>query len=483
MQNSKFTDLLKTLTPIELRWFVEYVHSPIFNKHERLIKLIDVFYQQAPSYIAKELDRKNLFSFLFPREKYKEQKISDLISYLVKLLEEFVAYLRYKKQPILQKQYLLTELRERALNKSFQSVYRALNSMIEASEHRDEGYYHQRFLLETESDLFFMKKEVRSGDDTLQKKVDNLDFFYLSVKLKNFCEMINRKNIISTEYNLRMMDDILNYLENNILEFEAVPAITIYYKILLTLTDSGDEIHYTQLKEILAENALQFSMEEARQMYDYAQNYCIKKINRGNTSYSVELFNLYKLLLENKIIFEGKYLSQWDYKNIVSTGLRLEEFKWTEKFIEDYKEKIFPEFRNNAYVYNRASYFYSTENYGNALKLLQKVEFTDLFYHLGSKSMLLKMYYELDEDEPFYSLVDTFNMYLKRNKLISHYQYEVHFNLIKFSKKTFNLKRRIAQHKKSVGKKEIENLKVKINATQNITNLQWLKEKVGELCF
>ena len=265
------------------------------------------------------------------------------------------------------------------------------------------------------------------------------------------------------------------------MEFQDVSAILIYYQAFLTLTDSSNESHYMKLKELLSENIHVFSKSEAKQMYDYAQNYCIKKINSGNTNYSIELFNLYKLLLEKKVIFEGKYITPSSYKNIVSLGLRLKEFHWTKKFIEDYKEKIAFEFRNNAYIYNLASFYYSTEEYGKALKLIQKVEFTDIFYHLGSKSMLLKIFYELDETEPFYSLVDTFIMYLKRNKLISDYQFEVHHNLIKFSKKTFDLKLRLTQNKKSVNKKALEILKEKINSTPKITNLQWLNEKVEGL--
>ena len=39
-----------------------------------------------------------------------------------------------------------------------------------------------------------------------------------------------------------------------------------------------------------------------------------------------ELFGLYQIILENRIIFRENYLSQRDYKNIIYLGLRLEEF-------------------------------------------------------------------------------------------------------------------------------------------------------------
>ena len=91
--------------------------------------------------------------------------------------------------------------------------------------------------------------------------------------------MMNRANIISANYHLRMLDAVLNYIRNNLEEFKNTPAITIYYRILMTLTVSEDTTHYRQLIKLLDKNFHLFSHEEARQMYDFAQNYCIKKIN------------------------------------------------------------------------------------------------------------------------------------------------------------------------------------------------------------
>lgn len=190
------------------------------------------------------------------------------------------------------------------------------------------------------------------------------------------------------------------------------------------------------------------------------------------------MFDIYELLLENKIIFEDEHLSQNDYKNIVSIGLRLEKFDWTKTFIEQYKNDITPEFRQNAYEYNLSSYYYSKHDYKNALKLLQRVEFTDVFYHLGAKSMLLKMYYELEEVEPFYSIIDAFKVYLGRNKQISANQRLSHQNLVKWTKRAFDIRIRGSSSKNYL--KAVETLKQKINTGKNIANLQWLQERIEE---
>jgi hypothetical protein len=111
----------------------------------------------------------------------------------------------------------------------------------------------------------------------------------------------------------------------------------------MTLTSDDDEQHFNKLKQLLKTHHDKYSVKEARDMYTYAQNYCIKKINSGFGKYLHELFQLYKITLENKIVFAGKYLSHWAYKNIVGVGLRLGEFDWVEQFINDYKDQLNPE--------------------------------------------------------------------------------------------------------------------------------------------
>lgn len=298
---------------------------------------------------------------------------------------------------------------------------------------------------------------------------------------KHLCEMENRKNIIATNYNLNLLNELVAYIHKNIKIIQSVPAVYIYFKILMTLRENDTPNHFKELKEALHKSSMKFRNEEARLMYDYAQNYCIKKINSGNTKYHEELFSIYESLLENEIIFDNKYLSQWDYKNIVSVALRLEKYEWTKNFIEKYKVRIAPEFRENAYEYNLASYYYSKQEYKSALKLLQKVEFTDIFYHLGAKSMLLKMFYELEDVEPFYSLVDAFKVYLVRNKKLSVYQRVVHQNLVKYTRQAFDLKLKGTNPSQAVYNKVIDKLDERISTEKNITNLQWLKERVGEL--
>ena len=139
------------------------------------------------------------------------------------------------------------------------------------------------------------------------------------------------------------------------------PVVQIYFLIYQSFINENDEKHYLNLKSALGNYYQHFTKDEAREMYVFAQNYCIKKINQGNKKYYEEVFQLYKQLLNNEVLLIEEELSEWDYKNIVTTGTRLGHHQWVQNFLEEYKTKLNKVVRNNAYHYNLANFYYSNQ--------------------------------------------------------------------------------------------------------------------------
>ncbi|MGB1242987.1 MAG: hypothetical protein ACPG49_10730, partial [Chitinophagales bacterium] len=148
------------------------------------------------------------------------------------------------------------------------------------------------------------------------------------------------------------------------------------------------------------------------------------------------------------------------------------EFAWTEEFIETYKDKLAPNFRQNAYAYNLAYLYFHQNQFDNALKLLHEVTFEDIGYSIKSRTLLLRVYYELDEIDPFYSLIDSFKIYLKRNKLLSESRKKIYLNFIKFIA-------RLSRLPKGQNSRLLK-IKKQIEETSNTANGNWLLQKVNE---
>ena len=166
-------------------------------------------------------------------------------------------------------------------------------------------------------------------------------------------------------------------------------------------------------------------------------------------------------------------LSPWDFKNAVLLALRLAEYAWTEKFITEYQNRLPSGFRENAVSYNLALVYFYQKKYEKVIEQLREVEYEDIAYNLGSKSMLIAIYYEQDEFEALLSLTDTFKMYLNRHKDINEKQRLLYFNYIQFVRKMTKIM--------PGDRKAIELLKEEIKNAKGVASEKWLLEKLDEL--
>jgi hypothetical protein len=234
-----------------------------------------------------------------------------------------------------------------------------------------------------------------------------------------------------------------------------------------------NEAYYRHLIHLLDIHKNDFNQNELVDMYVFAQNYCTNKINSGHSQYLSEIFLLYKKMINLNAIYENGYVRPNVFKNIITVGLRLEEYEWTEKFINEYKDKLEPSHIESATNYNLAWLYFAKKDYKKALKQLNSVEFIDIFYILGAKCLLLKIFYELNDYDAFYSLTESFYVYLKRNMLISEYQKSTHINFIKHIKQL--MKVRIDREKSSIEKCREQILESKV------LDMNWFLKKIDEL--
>jgi tetratricopeptide (TPR) repeat protein len=177
------------------------------------------------------------------------------------------------------------------------------------------------------------------------------------------------------------------------------------------------------------------------------------------------------MLLKDEVLIVNGFLSQWDYKNITAVALRVEAFDWAYDFIMNFKEKIRAEDRENAYSFNLANYYYHKKEYEKTMSLVQHVVFTDTYYNLDCKVLLMKSYFELEEIQALQSLIDSFYMYLKRNKAISEFQRSSYLNFLRIVRKLLRLKP--GDEKKRAA------ILLELDRSHPIANVSWLKKKLN----
>ena len=472
MLQTKFADYVTALSVYELNRFNKYLQSPLFNEDERLTVFAAVFLPYVKTNTLHLLNDKEAWRKVYGNTTFNRGKFIRLLSDTVKRLEHFLVIDRFQQKKALQQAWQLEIMNERKLDKHVPEFISLAQRHHLQQPYRDGDFYYAGFLLQQQKNLHLENKELRSAEKNLEAVIQSLDTYYFIEKLKYCAAMLHYKNFLTVEGGVPLLSEILKYLESPILPL--VPAIEIYKNIILSYTEENSGGYFLKLKELIVAHQQIFKLEEVKNMYVFAMNYCINQINFGKSEYLHEILFLYKQALENDVLLDDGELSQWDYKNIVTTALRVKDFKWAAGFLNQYKAKLPKADRKNAYTFNLARYYFATKKYDGVLQLLQEVKYVDIFYQLDAKVTLLKTYFELGEWQPLYSLKDSFRILLSRKRLITAQQKANYTNLLNFSMRVYK-----ADVKDTT---KLKKLKQEILAANNVADKSWLLEKVNEIC-
>ena len=255
--------------------------------------------------------------------------------------------------------------------------------------------------------------------------------------------------------------------------FQAVPLIRIYRRVILSFSDSDNETHFEALLEDLNQEVPELTHADLRECYYIAQNYCALKINQGNTDYYYRYFDIIKQMVERNILLEDGQLPEAVFKNFITVSLGAGAYDWTEQFIKDYADYLPARIRENARMFNLAYVSFYQKNYEKVIEYLRDVEYSDVVYALGAKSILLRTYYEQGEYLALDSLMDSFRIFLRRNKVISK-------NLKREYKNFLILVKKLTTVRPS-DKKAIADLRQRISETSYSMPKNWLLKKIAEI--
>jgi len=480
MYKNKLIHLLCTFSRKEMTRFREFVESPYFNKHQDVRNLVAYLSEIYPRLDEDRCDRRNLFQQLYPGKPHDQNRLAVIFSYTQRLAEQFLSVEQAGEDPLAGQLYLLRHLRRRKYYRLYEKELQRLASEMEALPSGAVSAPYRRFRFAEEADQYFNQIERRQEDWHIQEKQNQLERFFLAEKLRDACEMRVRSKILKVTYQPGMLKAVLEEVRRNRRVYAGAPAVIVYYQLYQMLVQNEQDYYFKAL-EIFKDYEKDFPSSERETIYNLLQNYCIEQINRGRPRFLREIFELYKAQLEQGLLLEEGYLSEWHYKNIVTTGIRLHALEWVKNFIESYRETLRPESRENAYRFNLASYYYAAGSYEQVLNLLIRVEYSDLRYNLGAKALLLRTYYDLEEYEALNALTESFRQYIQRNKLLADSRREGYYNLFKLTRRAAYLRINGGYFSAEKRKRELQKLRAAIERESAIFNKTWLEEKVREL--
>ncbi|MCB0566145.1 MAG: hypothetical protein KDD01_17375 [Phaeodactylibacter sp.] len=466
MQKSNLIRLFRSLTKRDIRELRKFVRSPYFNQREDVVRLFD--YLAGVIEEEEALGKGRAFAAIWPGQPYDDELMRLVMHFLQKHIKRYLAWSHLEEEePSFLQLQLCKALRRRGQDKQHQKELSALRRKQQQQPFRSVDYHYYDYRLHLEQHEYNLRRR-RSGGKNLQELADALTTFYLSDLLRYSCTILIAQKLSRQEYNLEMVEGMMQLVKG--MPVALAPAVQVYYQAYLALAVPEEEKRFIRLTEMMERHWAAFPPDEAHDIYLLAINYCIRRLNQGERQYIREAFELYRKGLERKLLFRQGELSKFTYNNVLMLAIALEEWEWSEAFLETFKSYLPARERENIYRYNQAIYYFSKPDYGRAMELLQRVTFRDVLYNLNARRMLLRIYYELGEYDALNSLLDSFATYLRRQNELGYHR-EHYANLIYFVRRLLNLGR----HDNA----ERQRLYRKVQQTESVAERDWLLKQLN----
>ncbi|WP_373553356.1 hypothetical protein [Haliscomenobacter sp.] len=472
MQTFKLFQILTHFDKLEQNRIRKFISSPYFNKDKVVLALFELMAEEINDPTNKVWTKEKIWDTLVPELPYDDARLRKYQSDLLKLIEQYLIQQEFESDTLAAQTYLLRSIKKKKLKKLHNSTLKTVKDIPNKTPYRDGNYFLGQFLIETAYDDLSSDFEEKKTDKTNHEHISKLlDFFYIGEKLKIYCEVLSRKKVAKHEYEISLIEKVINFAELD--DYQSIPFVSIYYQILKMYVDPQELNHYYKFLELLKDSSHFFPKNQEKSFYDSAQNYCVAQINQGNSEFLKELFSVYKTLIDKNFFEHQGSLESWEFRNIVVVGLRSGEYEWTEKFINTYINILPKEIRENVLSFNLSQLYLYQKKYPKVISILQEVEYNDYITNLAAKSTLIGAYYEVGELDPLSSLLESFRVYLNRNNEIPIPRKILYKNLIKFTKKLISLP--------PSDNKKLLVLKQEVESTKNIASRDWLLEKIAEL--
>ncbi|MBK9229033.1 MAG: hypothetical protein IPL67_18720 [Ignavibacteria bacterium] len=479
MINTSLIAALRTFSKDELKRFEEFLLSPFFNKKKPVIKLFQSIKKFAPEFNSPRLERKKVWEALFKGKDFNYGVMKNLIYELGKLADKFLSISHLEKDTLAFSVNLMREQLMRGLSQSFEKNLRTAREDI-ALNGIDLHFYHNSLSLDI-LDEYYQSQEFNSqhfkGEGTLNV-VRSLTLHYFTSLTERYYNHLLVCQYSSRKFEGESMDIFLDYLSKCRKGNEDIVDLCGCY--IKTVLEPFNEDNYSEYKVIIQKMHPSLSKYYLNKLYIAKINFCNNLVMIGKAGYNKELFEVLKTFVYDGIYAGNKNetLNQYNYAMAVSCACNEGEFDWAEKFIEEFKNKLRLEFRDQYYLYARITLCMKKKDYENALGLLTGVKQINFMDKITVKRYQLMIYFESGYSDELFSMLDTFSSFKNKNKELSDQTRELIGNFIYFMKKLAELKfgeNNIGDNSFLTDKLSHE-LEIK-----KVVNKIWFREKLEEM--
>lgn len=437
--------------------------SPLFNNREDVSRLIDLLTNTPPS--SKEAAWKVVYKETHPP--YHDGKFRHLMSYTLDLIRETMAFLEIRDQDRLVHMQLLQSMKRMGMHTLMDKEITHAKSLLEKSTDRSATHYRETVDLEA---LVFDHNRMlrRERSEHSSQLFDNFGTMVAIISLQQGCTKLAQASFFPSDSSIPYLEETVRLIEEGY--FANNPAVATWFASYQALSEPDNRERFLQLKECIARHAPLFPEEELRDLYILALNVCIRRINASDKAYIREAFTIYQAGLKAGVFLENGHLSKFTYRNVLNIALALEEWVWAKAYLEEYRPYLPPREQEQIYTYNLATYYFRKQEYEDALTLLRDAKVSETLEQFDVRRMMVRIYYDRNEIQALDSLLDSFDIYLRRHKK-GGYHRKMFINMVRIMRSLITPRGDMDQHK--------QKLQTRIEKTEYLAEREWLRSLVA----
>jgi hypothetical protein len=461
MNSIKIFNIIFQLNTFDLN----YLKSTFLNSNKSFSKFIEVciLYKNKDQTPTKEI----IWKYIFGNSTFDGNKFRKLCHYLFLAIEKELPSLYIRNNNYLQQIEQLNYYALYNINDLFESKFTQTNEFLEKELFFKSSTELYKFRIQNIRYNYLINHPSKSNENNIQTFSNQLDIYYYLKQIQLICHATNEKIFTKQKIQIPLEQDLLNTITKY--DYFNHPLIKVYYKMYNLLNDIDYINTYYKIKyEILNESNI--DTEEWKTILQYLINYCIYHINKNQQIFEVELFDIYKFYLEK---VDEEIISPFKYKNIINLSLKLKDYQFAERFIEDYGKKLPKEQQVTAISFNQAKLNFELGKYNQSIELLNAIRTDDLTFNLSIRTLTIKIFYELNELQFLDTYIDSFRIYILRNKNLTVASKKLYQDFIRIIQKLVRLE--------YATKKEKESFKMRVYKIANLPDKNWILEKVENL--
>ena len=482
IEESKLVLILKRLSTLEIKRFKKFLDSPYHNSSKERIELFRLLKKYHPNYNAIPFSKEELYKKIFGKEKYQIQKMNDLMISLKGLVEDFMITSDILNEKKKRKAALIDSFKQRNISLFRELSKEIVNGIKETEIPMEEDYL--KLYLEYKRLYFHINNEQKiNGASIFQEAHKSLDLFYLFAKFQFLTEEQDRKNIFNESSGLISLDQIEQITKGSKL-LEENTAIELLYRITNLRNNNYSKEFFLNLKEDLTNLIGQIESSMLRDLFMKLVNYCIHKNNLGDSSYNLECLDIYKILVEHKLLLENNIIREIEYINIALLAYKYGPVEWADNFSITYKKNLSSPNPEGICDIVFAYKFFFIKKYKMVDKYLNRLSpEVKGFYYPRVKALVIRSLYEdwMIKEEYSPALLNHANSYerflYRHQEVIAEEKVKAYLNFIQILKK---LAKFVSSEETREGPK-IDTIKQEIVKRKTVAFEHWLSEKIQEL--